>query len=256
MGSMDERMVADLPGPRLSATEEISDYRSISAWAVVGTIAGAASFLSLAHPSLWLIPLFALACSVLALVKISLRPDLLFGRRLALLGIGLGIFFLICAPLRYYGERYLLERQAEDYFLAWISLVKDKRFGQAYQATLHPRYRQPDGTDIDLFYRDSPDDRVDQEEYFNFGVAKDLVALGPEVTVRLDATLAILFQGNTQQITQRWFAYKSSDATGEPDLRLHVQVLRTADRDGDYWQLVGLADSKTFEPPVRGRLVR
>lgn len=246
-------MVADLSGPRLSATEEISDYRSIAVSAIMGFAAGLLAFVSLAHPSLWLVPLLALACSAFALVRIHLRPDLLFGRRLALLGLALGLFFLVAAPLRYYGERYLLERQAEEYFRAWIALVKEKHLEQAHQATLHPRYRQPDGTDLVEFYGSSPDDQVDQEEYFNFGVAKDLAGMGPDVTVRFDATLAILFQGNTQQITQRWFAYRTADTSGEPDLSLHVQVLRTADRDGDYWQLVGLADSKTFEKPAPRR---
>ena len=165
-GGMDAR-----PG---DAAGEAADYRSLSIWAIVGCGLGLLSFLSLTHPSLWLVPFLAVLCSLVALVRIRRDPDYLMGIKAAQVGLALGLFFLACAPVRYLGERRLLQREAEAFFQVWLEAVRSGRLEEAHQATLHPRYRQPRGTDLREFYRSSPDDQKDLESYFSFGVAKDL----------------------------------------------------------------------------------
>jgi len=236
------------------ATGQAPDYRSLSVWAMVGCGLGLLSFASLAHPSLWVVPFLAVLCSLVALARIRRDPDYLMGTRPALVGLSIGLFFLACAPVRYLGERRLLQGEAEAFFHAWLDAVRAGRLEEAYQGTLEPRYRQPVGTDLREFYRTSPDDQKDLESYFSFGVAKDLRDAGPQVTAVLDREFTVLFERDQQSMTHRWRVYRTPDpqAGDAPVLELQTRIVRSADDFGEYWQLVGLAEPN----PPRGRKPR
>lgn len=240
--------------PPVDSAEQSPDYRSLSVWALVGCGLGLLSFVALAHPSLWLVPLLAVFCSLVALVRIRRDPDYLMGVKPAMIGLAIGLFFLSCAPLRYLGERHLLQREAQAFFHAWLDAVRNGRLEEAYQGTLEPRYRQPRGTDLREFYQSSPDDQKDLESYFNFGVAKELRDAGPQVTAVLDREFSVLFEYDQQSMTHRWRVYRTPEPQeGEtPFLELQTQIVRSADDFGEYWQLVGLADPD----PRRGRKPR
>lgn len=138
-----------------SGEETLQDYRSVNRASIVGLILGLLSAVSLVH---WLfspIAIAAVAVSCLALVQIRARSGELVGRKAALSGIALGVFFATFATTREYVRRAELEHQARQHADQWLDLLRKGEVHDLYMAfELQKSYedRQPAGTDLTLLY--------------------------------------------------------------------------------------------------------
>jgi len=138
-----------------SGEETFQDYRSVSRASVVGLVLGLLSALSLVHWLLAPIALAAVLVSCLALVQIRARSGELLGRKAALAGIVLGIFFATSATTREYLRRDELDRQARKHAERWLGLLRKGDLPDLYKAfELRQEYpqRQPVGTNLALRY--------------------------------------------------------------------------------------------------------
>lgn len=140
-----------------SGEESLQNYRSVSRTAVVGLVLGVASALALVHWLLLAIAFSAVLVSSLALAQIRARSGELLGRKLALAGLVLGIFFLAFAATREYLRRSELNRQARQHADNWLDLIREGGLPNLYTAyELQERYhnRQPAGSDLAVRYGD------------------------------------------------------------------------------------------------------
>jgi hypothetical protein len=239
--------------PSLSSveSEELQKYRSLSILAVVSLLFGLLAVASLAHPAAWIIPGIAILCSSIALVRIASRPDQLTGRSIALAGLTLGIFFLACAPARYFGDRWILERQARSFVESWLADVQGGRLNRAHQATLEVRERQPRGTELDEFYAQDEQARNERDAFFNKEVPMQLTQLGQDLEYEFERDLGVFFDRDRAYVTHRFWIRRRGN--GNVMLHLQTEAERSRDNYGVYWTLIGLADADELDRIRRQR---
>ena len=231
----------------ISAPETVDhvQYRSVSGLAVLALLLGVLSATALAHPGAWVMPLPAIVCSLWALRRIQRQPDELLGRKAALIGLTLALGFGTWAPSRYYCDRWLLNRQAREFIEEWFQYVLQGELEVAHQATLDYYLRQPEGTLLDEFYQDNPEDLTELQTFFSRGIAQDLVDLGADGRVRFEKSLEMLFVGGSCQISQRFLLYRTDQ--DEPVARAQIRVARDTQQDVVYWTVLGLVDADLID---------
>jgi hypothetical protein len=220
-------------------------YRSVSGLAVLALLLGILSVIALAHPGAWIMPLPAIVCSLWALRRIQRQPDELLGRKAALIGLVLALGFGTWAPSRYYCDRWLLNRQAREFIEQWFQFVFQGELEVAHQATLDYYLRQPEGTLLDEFYQNNPEDLTELQTYFSRGLAQDVVDLGAEGRTRFEKSLGMFFIGSSCQITQRFLVYRGDQE--EPVAHAQIRAARDVEQDVVYWTVVGLADADLID---------
>jgi hypothetical protein len=226
------------------AAEQV-EYRSVSGLAVLTLVLGGLSVAALASPAAWVIPLPAIVCGLWALHRIRRRPDELLGRKAAWVGLGLALFFGSWAPSRYYCDRWLLHGQAREFALEWFQIVFRNDLELAHQATLNFYLRQPEGTLLQEFYQDHPEDLQELQTYFSQGVAADLVQLGRAGRARFDRNVELYFEDDSCHITQRFWIMRAGQDT--PVVHAQVRVVRNEHRGNVYWSMLGLADAQRMD---------
>jgi hypothetical protein len=140
-----------------SGEESLQNYRSVNRTSIVGFVLGLLSAASLLHWLLLPIAIAAVLISSLALLQVRARGGELLGRKAALAGIALGIFFLAFATTKEYVRRGELDRQARQHADKWLELLHERDLPNLYKAfELQRRYpeRQPLGTDLTLLFGD------------------------------------------------------------------------------------------------------
>ena len=140
-----------------SGEESLQDYRSINRTSIVGFVLGVFSAASLLHWLLLPIAIAAILTSSLALLQIRARGGELLGRKAALAGVALGIFFFAFATTKEYIRRGELDRQARQHADKWLELIQEGGLPNLYKAfELQRTYpeRKPLGTDLALVFGD------------------------------------------------------------------------------------------------------
>src|SRR5262245_41408506 len=92
-----ETLPAAQPAGEIAAE---TNYHPLSGLAVAGLVMALASPLAFLHPVLWLLPMAGAAVSAAALRRITLAWPEQAGRRLALLGLCVGLIVAAAAPAR------------------------------------------------------------------------------------------------------------------------------------------------------------
>ena len=240
-------MSAEGVSQRLSGMEpqEVEQYRSVSALAIASLLLGLISAFALAHPGAWVIAVAAVVCGLVALIRVARRPDSLTGRRLALAGMGLGLFFGCWAVSRYTTYNWVLIREARSFAEQWLAAVRDGELEAAHQATLNSRRRQPDGTLLTEFYQNSTEQLNDLQEFFSEGMAKQLVDLKGTGEIVFDRTVGSFTKHGITTIALRY--YVVPDQPSQPKLHLQLELSRSAEDDGVYWTLLAVDDTRMFD---------
>ncbi len=228
-----------------SVPDDQVEYRSLSGLAVLALLLGILSVVALAHPGAWIVPLPAIVCSLWALRRIQRQPEEFVGRKAALIGLTLALVFGTWAPSRYYCDRWILNRQAREFIEQWFQYVFQGELEVAHQATLDYYLRQPEGTLLDEYYQNSPEDLTEMQTYFSRGIAEDLVELGTEGRARFQESLGMFFVNNSCQITQRFLLYRADQK--EPVAHAQVRVARDTQQDVVYWTVLGMADADLID---------
>jgi hypothetical protein len=115
--------------------EQSSDYRSLSALAVLSLVIGLASPLCFGAPLLMIIPVAGIAVSLVALRQISASDGALAGRWAAITGLVLSVVFLCAPTARATAIRLLRTSQAEAFGRDWLSALVSGKTDYAFRLT-------------------------------------------------------------------------------------------------------------------------
>lgn len=163
------------------ADDEVAVYRSLSAMAVVGLLAG------LLSPLAYLLrfDFFAAAggaaaavLSALALRKIAVQSPYLVGRKAALAGLLLGVTFLVAVPTNSGVYHYFIRREARQFADQWIKDVRNGDVLAADQLTLDARKRAGPDADLPELYVKRDDLKKMLDLFRDQAVIRTLFALG------------------------------------------------------------------------------
>ena len=220
-------------------------YRSVSVLAVCGLVLGLLSVAALAHPGAWVFPGLAITFCLLALIRIGQQSDVLSGRKLAVAGLLLGLFFGVWATTRYFSERWIVTEQAQDFVEDWLQAVLDGDLESAHQATLEFYLREPEGTRLKEYYANDSEQLSLLQEYFSEGMAKTLADLGERGEFRFDRTMLRRKELDSQIIGLRYFIYPRGGDV--PIVCLHIEALMDLRDDGVYWTILGIDDADIID---------
>ncbi len=135
--SLDPRL--SVPSERASAIEnELPAYRAVSATAVVSLIFGMLAIFSFVDLWFLVCGALAIALGLWADAKIRRYPDLLTGQRLARVGVGLGLVFVLSASTVHVTQALVLRRSAARFGTYYAKVLKASDLPHAVW------YRQPE----------------------------------------------------------------------------------------------------------------
>jgi len=132
--------------------EGLAEYRSVSRMAVVSLFLGIASILALFHPLSWLIPVVAVLVSFLALRSTASPEKALDGRKAALAGLFLALFFGVAAIGYWALERQVAVRQSRQFVDRFLEILESGDYAKAVECTQSFQYRQPETVPLAEFY--------------------------------------------------------------------------------------------------------
>jgi hypothetical protein len=191
--------------PKFEAADaEVASYRALSSLAVVGLLVGLLSWLALFDTMFWLAPLAAVVISAVALRRIKIRTPELVGRSAALIGLMLGVTFLVAAPVDDLVYQYFLRQQARQFAEIWIDSVRHREVYKAHHVMLDPKRRRPVETKFAEFYRASDNSRRLLMDFLDEPVVRTLFALGPAATIRYYETTAQGYTDSSDAVRQTY----------------------------------------------------
>lgn len=144
---------------------EAVEYRAISALAVVGLLCGLAAATAILSPALWIVPLTGVLLNVLALGRIARETPALIGRKAALAGLLLSVFFGAVAMADWYTYSEMIRREARQFATLWFDSLRDHEPQKAHQLTRSPKTRRPFDDKLWEIYFDGSEPREDLKAY-------------------------------------------------------------------------------------------
>jgi hypothetical protein len=230
---------------------EIAQYRALSGLAVAGLVLGLLSPLWMIDPLLWLLPVppLGILLSALALRQIRLAAPVLVGRRAALVGLLLSVFFGAAAPANWLCYRWAIRREARQFAHQWFDLLAHDRPQQAYQLTQPPKYRPLlGGNTLQGLYRAGSPARKALDDYVSRQLIRTLLALGERAQVRYYQTDGFTHTGQKDVIFQTYAVTYHDPTSGEKKtffVSLHMERVKL-DTGRAGWQLMRTEDG--FKP--------
>jgi len=195
-------MPPEIRQPRVTepTDDQVAEYRPISGWAVAGLLIGVLSPLALADPLLWAVPIIAGAVCVRAFGQIQQKAPVMIGRKAAMVGLWLAVFWLTAAYSDWAYLRWRIRDEARQAALFWFDLLAKNRPELAFQLTLVPQQRHALDERIWDFYVDLEDQKIkwftNLKDYVAPGKSEDspnlvrtLMALGNSAEVRYLCTI-------------------------------------------------------------------
>jgi hypothetical protein len=138
---------SELAGPAIE--NELPAYRAISASAVVSVACGVLAVCSFANPLFYVFSILAVGFGVWAHRSILRFPDMLTGKGLANLGIGLGLIFGLAAGTISTVQYVIRSRQAAKFAVMYADILKSPDLGEILWYNAHPDMRK-DKTSAEL----------------------------------------------------------------------------------------------------------
>ena len=217
---------------------QIAQYRAISVSAVVGLILGLLAPLAMLDRVLWTIPGLGILVGCFALYRIARESPAMFGRKAAIVGLTLSIFFVAAAPTDWFVYRGMVRREAGQFGLDWFRCLAEGQPQKADQLTIHPKFRQPLDDRLWGFYGEAPRWRARLEEYVARPLVRTLLALGPKAQVRYYTTYAEKHAGG-EEVYWIVYAVTFDDAGKKKTFFARLQLQRwTLDDGRANWQVV------------------
>jgi hypothetical protein len=213
--------------------QQLSGYRVLVGQAVIALILGLLSPLALIDPFLMIVPILGVIFGVLAIRRIKSNTTAMAGRKRAILGILISLFFIAAAPLNTWWQSHILFRHARQLSDAWFKHLLDNEPEKALEMTYIPppvRTRNWRTGELD----EPPPARTRQEEldFFIKATAADvLLALGPRAQIRFyqDGDISETRTGHSVTLFYA-VTYDSEPAAGIPPERTSFFIKNTIEQ--------------------------
>lgn len=213
---------------------ELAAYRAISRLAIVSLILGASAILTFVAPWFGLLGLGALVVGLLAQRAIRRRSDTLTGRRLADLGIALGLFFSLSA-ITFSGVRsWTYSRALASFGPVYERVLNEGTMPEVLLYRLHAESRlekTPEQNMSDIKAQ-QPDPSMFEEMVRPIEAIKSKLAEVPGSKVRFDRVETQMVDGATIYGS---LIFLLSGAEGTPPERIGVRVRGSADLPAYGW---------------------
>jgi hypothetical protein len=129
--------------PETSAIEnEIPTYRAISSRAVLSFVCGVLALLSMAHPFFYAFAVLAVVLGITADRNITHYPDILTGRKLAQLGVALGLVFGLGIATVSTVQGVIRSRNAADFAKHYADVIKTQTLADTLWLGMPPAQRK------------------------------------------------------------------------------------------------------------------
>jgi len=219
--------------------EQSESYSTVSLWAVVSLSLGLASALVLVHPLLAFIPALAVATSLAALRQIEHYKPAYVGRRAALAGLALAVFFVAAFLSRWVVEYRVAATQARRFGARVVELLATGNPMEAHQLTLGAASRMaPDESMLELYRAD----RAMSDGLRSFTeepVVRVLLELGEQARVRFYATDMVQASGDDAIVSQIFaVTYEENGERKTFFVRLLLARERRPGESQPHWKLI------------------
>lgn len=166
---------------------EAAAYRPLSAAAVLALLLGLASCTALLTPMLWAVAFAGIIVSIIAWFRIHRFEPPLTGRKAALVGLILSLFFATAAPAQWYVRRALLIEEAQRFVQLFFDFLKENQPHKAHQLSLGARQRSPLDENLWAKYAPETNARRDLEAFLERKEVPAILILArdPRTTIRL-----------------------------------------------------------------------
>jgi hypothetical protein len=231
---------------------EVSEYRTISALAIVALVFGLAAPLCFWAPFLMVIPLVGAGLSIVALRRIAASDGALTGRGVALAALALCLASATASISHDRVTRHLRSNQAEVLARQWIDLLLNGRTQAAFALTVDgSRPPAPPGPG------EPPPKETPFETFTKNPVVKALVGAGPDSNVRFERISSYRPLSSRQVVVQQEYsivpaASKNSQASNPVGVVLDLQRSSLAGEKNLHWLVLSFRDSNTPPNPALG----
>lgn len=207
--------------------EQVAEYRSVSALAIISLLFGLASPLCLVWPLLLVIPLVGAALSLVALLRIAASDGVLAGRWAAVAGLALCVGFGAAAITRERVTRLLRTRQAAAFAHDWIAMVVAGGTEPAFRLTVDAARPAPRSADPAL---SAPDVVEPYDAFLERPVIQRLMAAGSDARIQFVETTSYQQPSRSQIVVHQRFTITPPPAAGdspEPAFDVVVSLQRS-----------------------------
>ena len=132
---------------------EETGYRRIHWAAMTSVVFAVLAPLAIYISGLIIIPTFGFIFGIIGYWYIKREPGIYTGKRLATVGLFLGISFGVWSIWNQYNNRNYLYEQAAEQTRVWLSYLKSGQLGHAHQVMLTVQGRNHEVRDIEEFYQ-------------------------------------------------------------------------------------------------------
>ncbi|MBN1912424.1 MAG: DUF4190 domain-containing protein [Pirellulales bacterium] len=244
-------MTDPIQRPHLSPLQDDpqEQYQAVSALAVASLIVGLLSSVALFGPHWWFVPGIGILLAIGALAKIAARTPELIGRKAAVVGLLLSVWFVGSAMGYHLTRESLLDREASRAALDWFGLLAHRKPHMAYQLTQPLASRRPLSDALWELYRNVPEQGDKLKKYVTASPIETLLALGTDATVRYCGTLSRWHQDNEDGRNQIFAVTYDDPKEGKTTFFIGVSMQREANPVANRlnWTVVGCRGGVT--PP-------
>jgi hypothetical protein len=230
------------------ADEESVSYRGLCSLAVVALLAGLLSPLAMFYTMPFIFPLVAVVAAALALWQIAAQAPNLAGRTAALVGLFLGLTFLVAAPADTWVYRHYIRREARQFTDSWINYVREGKVYQAHNLMIDPKKRVPPevppDTSVERYYADfysrSDYQKRMLQPFLDKPLIRTLFALGKSAEYRYYETSEEGGDSNGDYVNMYYAVTFTDDQKQKKTFFIIVFLNRVRDRASDRceWTLI------------------
>jgi hypothetical protein len=252
--TLDTTSPATIAGPAFHSDDppEVSEYRTMSALAIVAFVFGLASPLCFWAPLLMGIPLFGAALAIVALRRIAASDGAMAGRGLALVALAICLVSATASISHDRVTRHLRSNHAEELARRWIGLLLAGKTQEAFQLTVDgTRPSAPPGPGM------PPPTETPLESFTKNPLVQSLNSAGSDADVQFDGMLSYSPISSGQMVLQQKYSITQNAATGSQsgspiEVILSVQRSRLAGEKSLRWLIYSFRNANAPAEPAPG----
>jgi hypothetical protein len=235
---------------RFADAEELTAYRPVSAWAIVAFLAGLASPIALMHPLGLLVPAAGIALATWTFYSLGHADPPPTGRRWAVAGLVLSLFFSAAAPVRFVVRRHALQQRACAICEQWLEAIRQNRPWLAFEL-MRPAAARP--------ALDTPLEDLSKNEGFKMGYQRFLEKSAVKMLLARRDNFSVrylrepLFETDT--LRKAFFFHEEYEATfsdgenpGRTLIRFSLERTVSEKDGGEQWKLADVGQVQGEEP--------
>jgi hypothetical protein len=223
----------------------VAEYRTLAPLAIVALILGLSAALMLVSPLLAPLPVGGIVVAVTALRAIRTSRGELTGAGLALVGLGLSVFFLAFGLTRHLGRQGTLEERGREMAGVFLKLLMDGRVREAHQFRQMPTMRITSPEAIAEHYEKNKEAAQELESFKSSSVVKDLMRRGKDADVQFENVHSATRDGQSDMLVLKYSYVPQSNGERQP---LWIYINRRYD-DGSkrfQWDVGGIQNTPPF----------